>query len=82
MVINQINVCGLAVLKAENHPPVAGNGDGVKSGHVAFKLVKLQAGNVHVLNREGRFKQSENIPQPLYKGLLHPLWLVMIIEGG
>ena len=82
MIINQINIQGLTALKPKNYPPITRNGYGVKTGPIAFKLMELQGGKVHIFHGEGRGQQGQDVSQPFDQGLFHTLGAVFIIEGG
>ena len=43
VVIDQINIHGIALLEAENDPPVGANGDAPITGELAFKRVQPKA---------------------------------------
>jgi hypothetical protein len=74
MVINQINIDGVATLEAENRPPIAGNGNRIKTGHVSLELVELQAGKVHIFSREGRIQQTLGCTAAASHGIASRPW--------
>ncbi len=82
MVVNQVNMGGITVSEAKNHPPVSRSGYRIIVCHIPCKAVKSQAWEVHILGNGGSVEQSKNLSQPFDEGLLHPLGLIFVEEYG
>jgi hypothetical protein len=63
VVIDIINVLGVALGKTENHPPVSPNGHGPKTFHLAFERMQPKPRQVHMGNGRRGMERSQNIPQ-------------------
>jgi len=61
MVIGQLNVPSVAVLKAEDDPPVGAHGQGPEAPQIAFKPVQAIAGQIESLRRAGGIEESQNL---------------------
>ena len=59
MVIDIINVLGVALDETENDPPVSPNGHGPKTLHLAFELVQPKTRHVHMGNSWGGVKRCQ-----------------------
>jgi hypothetical protein len=53
VVVDQFNIAGIAVLKAEDNTPVGADRYGPKTLHVALERMKMKAGHPHVLDGAG-----------------------------
>lgn len=63
MVVNKINVRHIAGFKPEDNAPICSNCDAPESGHVAFKRMKLKAGDIHVFRPRRAFQLSQDTAQ-------------------
>ena len=63
MIIDIINVIGMAVLKAKNHAPVRAYRHRPIGFQFAFELVQPESWQVHIGNRKGGIEPCQNITQ-------------------
>ena len=61
MVTKIINVEGITLFQAKNHPPVRANGDCPKPFVVSLQEMQAEAGHVHIRNRGNGIKTHQNI---------------------
>ena len=64
MIILIINDIGVAVLKTESQPPVAGNFDRPMPLEVAFELMESGTGEIHIFHCVSKIQQIKYISQP------------------
>ena len=63
MVIDQIDIGGDAIGKAENHTPVGADSDGPKSAKVALQGMKPKGWHIHAFDCARGFQQGQDLPQ-------------------
>jgi len=61
MIINQLNIKGVAILESENDPPVGTNGNRLESFAVTFEFMQPIAGKVEGLRRFRGIERGQNI---------------------
>jgi hypothetical protein len=61
MVVCQIDIECVAILEAEDNPPIGAHADGPKPLKVSAKRMEPQAWKIHVLNLFRGFEQTEDV---------------------
>ena len=62
MVVQIINVGGVAFLKTEDHPLIRPHRYGPEARVLAFEPMQPEAGQVHILGRRRRIQARQDIP--------------------
>lgn len=81
MVIDIINIHGIALDEPENHSPVRANCHGPKSFQLALKRMKTEARQVHISWRGRSIKTRENIAQMLRVLAIDAPLVVVLIKA-
>jgi hypothetical protein len=81
MVVDIINVLGVAVIEAENNPPVRSNGDGVETFQLTFQRVQLKPRQIHVCNRVGSGKPRQNVAKLAHVFSVHVARVVILMKA-
>lgn len=68
MIVDHVDVAGMAGLEAEGDAPVARDADGPKPFHISREGVKLEARKVHLLRFVGFVEAGKDTPD-----LIHPV---------
>jgi hypothetical protein len=63
MIVQIVDGISVAVLKAEGYAPVPGNFNGSVPLELAFKLMEIIAGNVHIVDTPGGVQTIKPPPQ-------------------
>ena len=63
MVIQIIDIAGIAALKAKRDPPIPRNGYGVMPLECALERVQVHSGQSHIFRLPRVVKKRQNIPQ-------------------
>jgi hypothetical protein len=58
VVIDQINVGGVAIIETENDPPVGAHRNGPKAFELAGERVEPEGWKIHVFDLSGRVRQA------------------------
>ena len=61
MVIDQINIVGIAFLESEDDAPVRPYGHAPKALEITFQGVEMKTGQVHVLRLSGKVQDGQDI---------------------
>jgi hypothetical protein len=62
VVVQIVNIDGIAFLEAENDSPVRPNRHRPEARVIAFQRVEPKAGQSHILRRSGHIQPRENVP--------------------
>src|SRR5450755_620851 len=81
VVTDIINFLRVAVVEAENHPPVGANADGVKAFQFTFQRVQTKPRQVHVRNAAGGGKPRQNITKLADVFGVYAAWVVVLMQA-
>jgi len=59
MIIDEIDIEGVAFLETEYDPPIAADGDAPEAFQIAAQAMQAEALDVHVVNRDGGIQAAE-----------------------
>lgn len=72
MVIFVVHALGVTADEAERHAPICLHGDCPLAFAIAFELVELEAGDIHISNSLGLVELCQNEAEPLGMDRLNP----------
>src|SRR6185437_3907318 len=65
MVIDIIDVYGIAIFKAKRYPPIRGNPDRPMAFALSFERMQPKARKIHVARSNGMIQCRQNVPKPV-----------------
>ena len=81
MVIDQVDVAGIAIFEAEDHPPVAGNRDAPVPFQCALQRVKPVAGQVEIRWLAGIVKVRQGERNAIRQGGTHSARIAALVHA-
>ena len=80
MIVDQVNVHGLAVLEAEHHAPVARNADSPLARAVALQGVQPEARRVGIARMRCLVQPEQDAPEPWRETCRKPRGIVALVQ--
>ena len=81
MVVDQVDVVGIAIFEAEDHPPVAGNRDASVPLQFTLQRVKPVAGQVEVRGFASIVKVRQGERDPIRQGGTHSARIAALVHA-
>ncbi|MGH9433723.1 MAG: hypothetical protein ACRD3T_19515 [Terriglobia bacterium] len=82
VIIDIINILGVALGKTENHPPVSPDGHGPKAFSSGLERMQPETRHVHIGHGAGRVEPRENIPKFNDVFSRHPARFVVFVKAS
>jgi hypothetical protein len=67
MVVEKVNIAGVAALETENHPPVPANDHGPEALPVTGRRMQPEAWRIHVIGEKTRRRHAADVLLPLVR---------------
>jgi hypothetical protein len=61
VIVDQINIVGVALLKPKYDPPIRPDGNAPETSKIACKTVQSEAGQIHVFRLFGAIENGEDV---------------------